>query len=105
MRLRKGDTFSTEVSWDYNNYDLPGGDFVTNLVRTRISYSFSPRVFVQALIQYNDRADLWSVNLRFAWLQAANTGHCLRDSGSKPHHQIQPPLRYPQMKAVPALKI
>ena len=25
-------------------------------------------------MQYNDRADLWSMNLRFGWLQAANTG-------------------------------
>ncbi|MGE3705795.1 MAG: hypothetical protein AB7I13_11015, partial [Vicinamibacterales bacterium] len=29
---------------------------------------------VQSLVQYNDRADLWSINLRFGWLQAANTG-------------------------------
>ena len=53
---------------------LPGGAFVTNLVRTRISYSFTTRIFTQALIQYNDRADLWSMNFRFGWLQAANTG-------------------------------
>jgi hypothetical protein len=74
MKLRRGETFNTEVTWNYNNIDLPGGEFVTNLVRTRISYSFSPRISLQGLIQYNDRADLWSVNLRFAWLQAANTG-------------------------------
>ena len=24
--------------------------------------------------RYNDRADQWSMNLRFGWLQAANTG-------------------------------
>ncbi len=47
---------------------------MTNLVRTRVSYSFNPRTFVQGLLQYNDRADLWSMNLRFGWLQAANTG-------------------------------
>ena len=28
----------------------------------------------QSLVQYNDRADIWSMNLRFGWLQAANTG-------------------------------
>ena len=54
--------------------DLPWGQFVTNLGRTRVSYSFSPRVFVQGLVQYNDRADLWSSNIRFGWLQQANTG-------------------------------
>ena len=29
---------------------------------------------MQTLIQYNDRADIWSTNLRFSWLQQANTG-------------------------------
>ena len=47
---------------------------MTNLGRTRVSYSFSPRVFVQGLVQYNDRANLWSSNIRFGWLQQANTG-------------------------------
>ena len=74
LRMRLGETFSTEVSYQRNDVDLPWGDFVTNLVRTRVSYSFNPRTFVQGLVQYNDRADLWSMNLRFGWLQAANTG-------------------------------
>ena len=74
LRMRAGDTLSTELSYSRNDVDLPWGDFSTNLVRTRISYSFNPRLFVQGLLQYNDRADLWSTNLRFGWLQAANTG-------------------------------
>ena len=74
LRMRTGETFSTEVSYQRNDVDLPVGAFVTNLVRTRVSYSFNPRTFLQALVQYNDRADLWSMNLRFGWLQAANTG-------------------------------
>ena len=74
LRMRAGETFSTEVSYQRNDVDLPWGDFVTNLVRTRVSYSFNPRTFVQGLVQYNDRADLWSMNFRFGWLQAANTG-------------------------------
>ncbi len=74
LRMRLGETFSTELSYQRNDVDLPWGEFVTNLVRTRVSYSFNPRTFVQGLVQYNDRADLWSVNLRFGWLQAANTG-------------------------------
>ena len=31
-------------------------------------------MFLQALVQYNDRADLWSSNLRFGLLSDANTG-------------------------------
>jgi hypothetical protein len=74
VRLRVGETFNTELTWDRNDIDLPGGQFVTNLVRHRASYSFSPRVFVQSLVQYNDRANSWSSNFRFGWLQQANTG-------------------------------
>jgi hypothetical protein len=74
FRMRAGEAMTAEVTYQRNDIELPWGDFVTNLVRTRVSYSFSPRVFTQALVQYNDRADLWSMNLRFGWLQAANTG-------------------------------
>jgi hypothetical protein len=74
VRFRVGDTFNTDVSLAYNNIDLPGGSFETNLARARVSYSFTPRIFVQTLVQYNDRADLWSANLRLGWLQDANTG-------------------------------
>ena len=72
--MRAGDTFTTELAYQRNDVDLPWGEFTTNLLRARASYSFDTRRFVQALVQYNDRADLWSINLRFGWLQAANTG-------------------------------
>jgi hypothetical protein len=74
IRFRTGETFSSEIAWTRNSVDLPGGSFVTDLARTRVSYSFSPRVFVQSLIQYNTRANTWSSNFRFGWLQQANTG-------------------------------
>jgi Domain of unknown function (DUF5916) len=74
LRARAGDTFTTELAYQRNDVDLPWGAFTTNLLRARASYSFDTRRFVQALVQYNDRADLWSINLRFGWLQAANTG-------------------------------
>jgi hypothetical protein len=74
LRLRVGDAFNTDLEWVRNDLDLPAGDFDTNLLRVRLSYSFTPRVFVQSLVQYNDRIDNWSTNLRLGWLQTANTG-------------------------------
>ncbi len=74
VRMRAGDALTAQVDYQRNDIELPWGSFVTNLVRTRVSYSFTPRIFTQALVQYNDRADLWSMNFRFGWLQAANTG-------------------------------
>ena len=74
VRYRVGDSFNTEFSLSRNAYDLPGGKFVTNLMIARTSYSFTPRVFIQSLLQYNDKADLWSSNLRLGILGQANTG-------------------------------
>lgn len=74
VRVRYGETLSVSVSWSRDDIDLPAGAVVTNLASTRVAYNFSPRLFVQSLIQYNDSAKLWSVNMRFGWLQVANTG-------------------------------
>lgn len=74
LTARLSDRFTSEVSYNRNDVNLPVGDFTTNLLLVRASYSFTPRLFTQGLFQYNDRADLWSANLRVGWLQAANTG-------------------------------
>jgi len=74
IAARVGETFNATFEWSYNDLRLPSGDFTTNLVRLRLSYSFTTRMFFQALVQYNDRADLWSSNLRFGLLSDANTG-------------------------------
>ena len=74
IAARVGETVNATFQWSHNDLRLPGGDFTTNLARLRLSYSFTTRMFFQALVQYNDRADLWSSNLRFGLLSDANTG-------------------------------
>ncbi|HLF10683.1 MAG TPA: DUF5916 domain-containing protein [Gammaproteobacteria bacterium] len=76
IRYRIGDKFSSQLSYNHNDFDLPvpRGDFTADLWRLRVSYSFSPRMLLQLLTQYNERDDLVSTNLRFSWLQSANTG-------------------------------
>jgi hypothetical protein len=76
VRFRIGDKFSSEFAYDYNDFDLPvpGGDFTANLIRLRLSYSFTPKILLQLLSQYNEIDDRVSTNLRFSWLQSANTG-------------------------------
>jgi len=39
-----------------------------------VTYNFTPSVFIQSLVQYNDRTDRWSTNLRFHLLETAGTG-------------------------------
>ncbi len=76
MRYRIGEKFNSELSYNYNKFDLPvpGGDFTANLARLRLSYSFTPKMQVQTLLQYNEQNDRVSTNLRFSWLQSGNTG-------------------------------
>ena len=74
LGVRYGETLNLLLNWSRNDIHLPAGDVVTNLVSTQVAWNFSPRVFAQGLLQYNDSDELWSVNLRFGWLQDANTG-------------------------------
>ena len=76
LRYRIGEKFSSEFEYIYNDFDLPvqGGDFTANLARLRLSYSFTPKVLLQLLAQYNEQSDTVSTNLRFSWLQSANAG-------------------------------
>jgi hypothetical protein len=76
VRYRFGEAFTSELTWNYNRIDLPteDGPFELNVSRLRLSYSFTPKVLLQALIQYDDRTDLVATNLRFSWLQSANAG-------------------------------
>ncbi len=71
---RIGDRFNSEVTFQYNNFQLPFGDFTANILRTQLSYSFKPNVYLQGLIQHNTSDKLWAANIRFGWLERANTG-------------------------------
>ena len=74
MSVRLGDYLTSEFGWSYNDIELPGGAFKTNLGRLRVTYAFSTSLLLQALIQYNDVSDSVSTNLRFSWLTEANRG-------------------------------
>ncbi len=74
LAIRFGETLTSEIGWRHNDIDLPGGSFRTNLSRLRLTYSATARLFLQALVQYNDVNDDVSLNLRVSWIQRANTG-------------------------------
>ena len=74
LLARRGERLTSELIWDHNDAKVPSGKFQVNLGRLRLSYSITPRMLVQALAQYNDQSDNVSTNLRFSWLQDANTG-------------------------------
>ncbi len=76
INYRIGEKFNSSLSVNYNDFDLPvpGGDFTVILTRLKLSYSFTPKILVQALLQYNDNDEIFGTNLRFSWLKSANSG-------------------------------
>lgn len=74
LSLRRGDKFNADFTYQYNRFNLPVGDFSANIFRSQITYAFTPTMFVQGLIQNNSTRNLWAANIRFSWLQRANTG-------------------------------
>ena len=59
--------FSLEPSFSLSKVDLPAGDFITRVLRSRVDYGFSPRMFASALLQYNYTDRTFSSNLRYRW--------------------------------------
>ncbi len=72
--FRLGDKFNTEGVFNYNRLELPEGDANVLISGLRLAYSFTPRMFLQSLVQYNNVSNITSVNARFGWLRNANTG-------------------------------
>jgi hypothetical protein len=56
---------SLNLTYDRNQISLPGGAFTTQLVGTKFIYSFTPRMFLNAFLQYNTDTRLVSSNIRF----------------------------------------
>ena len=74
VTLRDGGRFTVDTTWNYSGISLPQGSFRTNLGNMRVTYNFTPSMFVQSLVQYNDRTRRWSGNFRFHLLETAGTG-------------------------------
>ena len=74
VTARRGAAFSSALTVDHQDVDLPEGAFVRDLIGVKLAYFLTPRIFVQSLTQYNNQAEIFTANVRFAWLRTANTG-------------------------------
>ena len=66
-RMEITQQLSLEPSVSVNWIDSPRGSFRTDLVVSRVSYTFTPRMFFSGLIQYNSSTSAISNNLRLRW--------------------------------------
>lgn len=72
--FRAGAKFVAELDYVNTAVDAAWGRFNTNLGRLRINYSFTPYHFIQTLIQYNSRGQMFSSNIRLGLTTRSGTG-------------------------------
>jgi TolB-like protein len=66
-RMEITQQLSMEPSVSVNWIDSPRGAFRTDLIVSRVNYTFTPRMFFSGLIQYNSSSNTVSNNLRLRW--------------------------------------
>jgi hypothetical protein len=66
-RIEVTPQLSLEPGFSVNWVDLKEGSFVAQVYRVRANYTFTPRAFVAALVQYNSESASFSSNIRFRW--------------------------------------
>ncbi|MGQ0764183.1 MAG: DUF5916 domain-containing protein [Gemmatimonadota bacterium] len=71
---RHRDVLSATFRANYFDVRLPQGNFTTAVYGLNASWSFTPRVYVQGNVQYNDDTRNLASNVRLGWLDQAGTG-------------------------------
>lgn len=77
--------YRVENKWDifaayiHNDIDLPTKDsaFTVDLARVGVTYTFSAKAQMSALVQHNLAEDIFATNIRLSWLRTASTGFYL----------------------------
>ncbi|MGE5244704.1 MAG: DUF5916 domain-containing protein [Betaproteobacteria bacterium] len=63
------DTLLVENAYTQNRIQLPGAArYVTNTLSTRVSYSFTPDLFLKGFVQYNDDRRVATLNVLFWYI-------------------------------------
>ena len=57
--------FNLQLFWNHADLSFPTRDFTTDLVSSRLAYSFNTNMFLNALIQYSSRDGWVASNVRF----------------------------------------
>jgi hypothetical protein len=65
LRFRLNEHVAASANLTRNVIDLPQGTFAANLARFRLDWSVTPRMFLNAFVQYNGESDSWLSNIRF----------------------------------------
>jgi hypothetical protein len=74
VNYRYQDKFIASLRVSYFDVNLKEGDFIASIVALKASYTFTPRIFLQATVQYDNETEDVGSNIRFGWLNTAGTG-------------------------------
>jgi hypothetical protein len=66
--VRASSQFAAELQYTRNDVRMPWGDFLVNQSTLRVDYTFSPRMTVRSLTQYNSATNELSNNVRFNFI-------------------------------------
>ncbi len=59
--------FNTAFLYEYNNVDLPVGDFDTHVVQLNLNFNFSPKLYWNITNQYDNVSHSFGINSRIRW--------------------------------------
>jgi hypothetical protein len=71
--LRATSRFSSELQYNRNDVKMPWGNFLVNLTTLRVDYTFSPKMTIRSLTQYNTSTHEVSNNVRFNLIHHAGS--------------------------------
>lgn len=66
--VRVNKHIQSNIQWDRNVVNLTQGKFTTDLIGLRVDTAFSPLMFLQSFIQYNNDAKTFSSNIRYRFI-------------------------------------
>ena len=66
-RIQVTPQVSLEPSLSLNFVDLREGSFTASVIRNRVTYTITPRMYIGGIVQYNSTTTSFGSNLRFRW--------------------------------------
>lgn len=63
--------FTMSINHDWNDIELPAGDFITRLSSVSTQVAFSPTLYWVSLLQYDNISEELGVNTRLQWIPRA----------------------------------
>ncbi len=68
---RQSRYFRVSASYDWNDINLSGGNFITRNTRLTTEVNFSPTLYWVSLVQYDNVSEVLGLNTRLVWIPTA----------------------------------